>query len=818
MIDSEIQADTISNSSLSTVKIPVERSLLIGVAVLSFLLTLLVFLPALGSRFLLDEQFIAAWSKSLLSGSAAGGWASYFSWSGADAQDAFGPIASLACVFLSQLGSGLARLSSMFLHAGCSVALYLVSRKLTADCEAKTSIFISLFAALIFAVHPLSAELINFLGAAGIELSVMFFALSFNFYLSAHPIWRAGSETTAKRNSILAVVFFVCSYLAYAKSWYLLKIIAMFEVLNFALNPAARSAYKSLLNDASTPGRKRFFFTIGSLMVASIAFMSVEIARGTDPIGSLISMMPNGLKTMLLATMFPINRSLWKKYSIEYIVLYIVFGLAAALSAYGVWRSTKYRIALATVTAWVFFGLIVGGNHSLVADDFYGHRYLAHAQAGISILLPMLCFGLASALNQKRLWAAAPGALVCLLFMITSCRHSFIQSQHYKNSSKLLESIQKSAAIICAKEKSPFCIAKDLPRQIAFVPCVSPYRPILIDAHNGLMRAPTVSGGPLKDALAAGRWVGSTNRWDDTFDSLVPIVIVPKVNEPAFVLKWDKIGESFNPPLQYWKTVSLDKQEESLKVWSSSEHEPGISLFSRILSPIDGDAFYIDAKINTPVQPANPNVELHWMTLQTNNYEKEDRRATVPAQINDNAYHRHLISLRGTGWTINGPATQMTIGFPSSSTVDIKNIGIINDKGIFAKFKHAGESKNTTTSRFCDLCFDYPDEPDLGLFQINKSSNEINFTYDVSAITGGAGAILFSSQANQLKQLIDSGEIPQDSAFKIGLKATSGTVKITLDQFSRTGIYGLRVAALDSAGKPVGIFSDTIWLLVDKSQ
>ncbi len=818
MIDTDVQADPGSNNSLNTEKLPVEKFLLVGVAVLSFVLTLFAFLPGLGSRFLLDEQFMAAWSKALLSGSAAGGWASYLSWSGADAQDAFGPIASLSCVFLSQLGSGLARLSSMVVHAGCSLALYLVSRKLTADFDAKTSLFISIFAALIFAVHPLSAELINFVGATGIELSVLFFALSFNFYLSAHPVWKAGEQSTARKNSILSVVFFVCAYLAYAKSWYLLKIVAMFEVLNFALDPVARSAYKSLFKDASTPGRKRFFITIGSLMAASIAFMTVEFARGTDPIGALMAMMPNGLKCMLLATMFPINRSLWKKYSPEYVVLYIVFGLAAALSAYGVWRNPKYRVALAQATAWVFFGLLVGGNQSLVADDFYGHRYLAHAQAGVCILLPMLCFGLASALNQKRLWAAAPGALVCLVFMIASGRHSFAQSQHYKNSSRLLEKIQKSAAIICAKEKSPYCIAKDVPRQIAFVPCVSPYRPILLDAKNGLMRAPIVSGGPLKDALAAGRLTGSTSRWDQTFDSLVPVVVEPKVNEPAFALNAEQLGEALNPPLQFWKTVGLDKKEESLKVASNSEHEPGISMFSRVLSPIDGDAFYIDAKISTPVQPANPNVELHWMTLHTNNYEKEDRRAVVLAQMNDNAYHRYLFSLRGTGWTTNGPSTQITLGFPSSSTVDIKGIGIINDKNIYAQFKNVGAGKNTAKSRFCDLCFDYPDDADLGLFQIGKSSNRIDFTYDVSAIAGSAGAILFTSQANQLNLLGDSGEIPHNSQLKLDLKATSGTVSIALDQFAKTGIYGLRIAALDSTGKPVGMFSDRIWLLVDKSQ
>lgn len=794
----------------------IERSLIIGVALLSFLATLFAFLPALGSRFLLDEQFIAAWSKALLNGTAAGGWSSYLSWSGADAQDAFGPIASLACLFLSQLGVGLARLAAMTVHAGCGVALYMVSRKLTRDFDTKISIFIAVSAALIFSVHPLSAELINFIGAIGIELSVLFFALSFNYYLAAHPILQAGPENTAKRNSILAVVFFTCSYLAYAKSWYLLKIIALFEVLNFAFDPEARSAYKSLYKDSSTPGRKRFFITLGSLMAASLAFMFIEVARGTDPVGSIFSMMPSGLKHMLLATMFPINRSLLKKYSLEYIVLYIVFGLAAALSAYGILRSQKYRVALATAAAWVFFGLLVGGNRSLVADDFYGHRYLAHAQAGVSILIPMLCFGLATALNQKRLWAAALGVLVCLVFMITSCRHSFAQSQHYKNSSKLLYKVQKSAKIICAKEKIPFCIAKDLSREIAVVPCISPHRPVVLDAHNGLMRAPTVSGGPFKDALSAGRLAGSAARWDSTFDSLVAIVIEPKVDEPPFALNGEKIGAALNPPLQFWKTVSFNKQEDSLKVSSNSEHEPGIGMFSRVLSPLYGDAFYVDAKISTPVPPANPNVELHWMTLHTGNYEKEDRRTIALAQINENTFHRYLLSLRNISWPINGPITQLMIGFPSSSTAEIKGIGILKDPGIFAKLKIADIGKSSTKTRFSDLYFDYPDDPDLGLFHIDKFSPELNLTYDVSAITGSARAILFSSQADQLRLAGDCGEIPLDSEFKLELNGNSGPFKIGLDKFPKTGIYGLRVAAVDSGGKPVGNFSDRIWLLVDK--
>lgn len=802
-----------------------EKSLCICIAVLSFLTTLFVFLPSLGSQFLLDEQFIAAWTKALLSGSAVGGWGSYFTWSGPDSQDAFGPLAAISCAILSQLGPGLARLASMLIHAGCSVALYLVARKLTEEREKNQtlSILISAFTALVFAVHPLSSELINFIGAVGIELSILFFALSFNSYLSAHPILNPDQGKNARLNSILAVVFFICAYLAYSKSWYLLKIVAMFELLNFALDPESRQKYQALWRNSSTPGRKRFLTTLGAMMAVSVALMTLEIFKGNDPVGAILAMMPNGARSMLLTLMFPINRAILKKYSLEYILLYIVFGLAAALCSYGLWKRPRYRVAIFTALAWVFFGLLVGGNQSVVADDFYGHRYLAHAQAGLALLFPMMCFGLASALSQKRVWAAAPAIVVCLTFMVASCRHSFGQSQHYKNASKLLEKIQKSAKIVCAKEKAQFCLTKDMPRSVSFVPFVSPFRPVVLDAANGLMRAPTVSGGALKDALAAGKLSGNTCRWDETFNSLLPIIVEPKTNEPAVIMSAQQISEVLNPPLQFWKTVSLDAKENCLKIASNSEHEPGIGLFPRILSPLDGDSFYIDARISTPVEPSNPNVELHWMTLHTGQYEKEDRRAIAPARLNDNAYHRYNLSLRSTGWATNGPPTQLTIGFPSSSTVELKGIGIVKESregGLFAKLKCIEARKTDEVARqarFADLCYNYPDDAELGLFHIDRTQPSITLNFDVSAITGGAKAVLFSTGKDQLKLLADCGELPKDCAFKLDLNGTAGNIKIDLDRFEKTGIYGIRVAAIDNAGKPTGNFSDRIWLLVDKS-
>jgi hypothetical protein len=794
------------------------------VTLLSFLVTLFVFLPALGSKFLLDEQFIAVWSKDLLNGTANGGWGSYLYWRGPSQEDAFGPLASISCLLLSQMGEGMARLVAMIAHAACGTALYMVSRKLTKDFGTLVSLGISIFAALIFSIHTLSAEQINFLGGFGIELSVLFFTLSLNAYLSAHPIFKGGPQNTAQRNAVLSVVFFVCACLAYSKSWYLLKIIAIFEIFNFALDSTARSQYKQLFKDSATPGRMRFFATLACLTVASLSFMFIEMARGFDPIGSIASMLPNGIKSSLLSTMFPINRSILTKYSSQYIFLYVIYGLAAALSVYGLFRNQKYRVVSATALAWVFFGLMIGGNHSLVADDFYGHRFLAHAQAGISLLMPLLCFGLACAISRGQAVTAIPAAVVCLLLMIAFCRNSFVQCQHYKGSGQLLAKIQKSVSIICAKQNSPYCVTKDLPRRIAFVPEVSPFLPIVIDAKNGLMRAPTVSGGALKDALRAGRMVGSTARWDTTFDSLVPIVIDPKTNDPSFALDAQKTSEAMSPPLQFWKTVSLDSKEGSLNVTSNSEHEPGIGLFSRTLSPLDGDIFYVDAKISTPVEPANPNVELHWMTLHTGNYEKEDRRALTLAKLNDNQYHRHLLSLRGTGWPLNGPATQLTIGFPSSSSVHIKGIGIIPGDDVFPKIKVIDATPQPVNShRFTNLCFDYPDDSDLGLFYIDKNKRELNFSYDASAIAGSAKCVIFSTAADQLKTASDDGKIPNDSAFQMTVSETKGSVKISLDNFEKAGaptsaIYGLRVAAFDSGGNQLGKFSDTIWLLADRSK
>lgn len=797
-----------SKTSLSS-----EKLTLLGVFALSFFATFLAFLPSLGSQFLLDEQFVAAWTKALFSGTAEGGWGTYFSWRGPDAQDAFGPLASIACLFFSAAGATMSRLLSITVHAACSTALYSVTRKLTGELDHQISAVLSATAALIFAVHPLSAELINFSGAIGIELSVLFFALSFNFYLVAHP-FVCKVRTDIKRNSIFAILFFICSCLAYAKSWYLIKIVAIFEILNFALDPVARAQYKALFKSEQKAEGKSFFLTLATLIVASLIGLGIEFARGMDPVGSILAMMPQGFKSMFLSAFLPVNRAVWKKSSGEYIVFYILFALASILSAYGAFRSPRYRVAVVTAISWVFFGLLIGGNQSIVSDDFYGHRFLAHAQAGICILFPMLCFGLASALSQKRVLAMIPAVVVSLIFAITLSRHSFNQSNFYKASGKLLEKIQKSAAIVCAREQTEYCVAKDLPRQIAVVPCISPFRPAVLDGKTGLLRSPVISGGPLKDALVAGKLHGSTTKWDGTFNALVPVVLEPKKNEKPVSLDAKQIAQFLNPPLDYWKTVKLLPQEDILKVESNSEHEPGISLFAGALSPLDGDAFYVDARISTPVDPANPNVELHWMTQSTSNYEKEDRRTLMRAQINDKTFHRYMLSLRRPGWIMNGAPTQLTIGFPSSSSVDLKAVGIENDTNTFAKCLpiFSQEKTNQNIKRFANLCSNFPNSKDLGLCHLDKDTQELTLTYDVSAITGSASCVLFACQPEQLKLLQDAGSVPDDSVFKINLSGTAGQTKLELNKFAKTGIYAVRLSALDSTGKTIGNYSDTIWL------
>lgn len=787
--------------------------ILIAVAAFSFLLTILAFMPSLGASYLLDEKYIAAWSNAILKGTTANGLGNMLAWKGPVEADSFGPLSSFLCMFVSQTSPVFARLLSMISHAGCSVALFMVARQLTRGVANCVSLSIAISAALIFAVSPLSTELINYLGGMGIELSILFFLVSFNFYLAGHPIFG-----TAKKNySVLSVIFFILTMLAYTKAWLLAKIFFSYELLNFLLDPESRKSYKSLWHEKTSESRNNFLTTLGGIAVTSVIAMFIELARGANPIGSLFLQLPTA-KNMLLALLFPINRSIWQKYSPEYIFLYIIFGLAVALAAIGILRNTRYRVLAALSVLWMLYGVLVGGDSSLIANDFYGSRFLAHASVAFALGLATFTFGLASAFQLPFKTGLIPGIIICVLFAISSSRHSFNQCVHYKNSANLLERIEKSVKIICAKEKTEYAVVRDLPRQISLTPTVSPFRPLVMDGQSGLMRSPIVSGGFVKDLLKSALPNPVVARWDKTFDSLLPVLTDPTTNNPAIQFDVFKLTKKLNPPLKYWKTVSLDTEEKCLKIESNSENGPGIHLAPGYLSPIDGDLFYIDAKIDTPVVPAHSNIELHWITILNDDFERQDRRSTVKAILNDNTYHRYFLSLRNTGWATNGTILNLTLGFPSSATVRIKEAGIISGDGVFPQIslEPLGNVAKAQSS-FTQLCFNFPNDKRLGLCRLNKDTPETKIAYDFSSIAGSASGTLISSMPDQFSFITDAGPIPADTSFKSALTGTKGEIQISRGQFQRSGIYGIRVVAQNAQGEPLGKYSDTIWILVDQS-
>lgn len=787
--------------------------ILAGVAVASFLCTMIAFLPSLGSTYLLDEQFVAAWSKAIFQGTTINGFGSLLLWQGPAAADSLGPLGSLTCMLSSQLSPGLARLLSMIAHSACSLALFMVARKLTRGIANYISISISIFASLIFAVSPLSSELISYLGGVGIELSILFFLLSLNFYVGGHPVFGSPQRKT----SVLAVVFFVIAIMAYSKAWLLAKIFAWFEILNFSLDSESRQAYKTMWQDKTSQSRKHFLITFCSIALISMLGMSIEFVRGENPIASFWGLFSH-LKHMLLAVFFPINRAIWNKYSPEYVFLYIVFGFAMTLAAVGIFRNARFRVIACLSLIWIFYGALIGGESSLIANDFYGSRVLAFASVGLALGFSTFTFGLASAFQLPFKTGLIPGIILCSLFIVSNSRHSFHQSVHYKNAAKLLEKIQKSVKITSAKENSEYAVVRDLPRQVSLTPTISPFRPVVLDGLTGLLRSPIVSGGFVKDVLQNNQTGYVVARWDNTFDSLIPVLKTPKINDPVFQFDAIRLAKVLNPPLQFWKTVSLDIGEKSLKIVSNSDHEPGINFAPGYVSPIDGNIFYVDAKIDTPIEPANPNVELHWITVHNNDFEKEDRRSTVKAILNDNVYHRYLLSLRNTGWATNGSISSLTLGFPSSATVQIKEIGIIAGEGVFPQLKIAeGESPSKQKSSFAQLCFDYPTDKNLGLLRLNKNSPEAKLTYDFSGITGSASGTLISSLPDQFSFKADAGPLPEEISFKNTLSGNKGEVQISRGQFPKSGIYGVRAVAQNAQGEPLSKFSDTIWILVDQS-
>lgn len=801
---------------------------------------ILVFLPTFKTPFLLDEQQLSMWARSLVVEGGDDFVRNLLDWNGPGRADFFAPLGTLA-VLLGNAGALSflpARTGGILLHALNTMAVFFlaysqfghVPEKETEGSEtimARTNKavrsvpWVAAAAALLFGVSPLAAEASVYLGGRAMQTATFFFLLSLIFYIIAPPVREKEEKTEGRavkssRKPLFkfwSVFFFALCLITFKSAWILASAFAAYEVCLLAVSTTRRESLRERLKEKG-PGGLVFDF-LPMILILTLAMLSVVFLSLSGNINA--TAMVDDFRRSLLTLLFPINRAIFAKYSLQIRFLFVLypFVLAGLLVATAV--NQKARSFGVFLIALLFISILAFGKGAVPSSDFYDARFLYLSAAPFSIILSIGIFGAYIAVRQLPPLTAGAGLALSILFFLIFARQTATQVKAYEKASSVLSRIQLSAKILALKEKQPFVLARDVERAVAFQPLVSPYKVFVMDGETGLMRSPLVSGGFLKESLRAGDLRSVTARWDQQAESLIPVSVNPERNDPPFVLDAQAVANRLSPPLGFWKTVYLAPDRLTLSVSSNSTNEPGIRLAPGELSPLDGDFMKVTASISTPVAPKNANVEVHWLTTQWGSYEKEDRSAGVESIRNDNKFHDYLLSLRGTGWSTNGMITMLTLGFPSSANVELKKIEIIPKNGIIPRVSvKKNEMRGRKTGDFSLSFYRFPNDERLGLFSLKRSGESLLLSYDVAGIDGASSALIEASGLDN-RLVSENGDEPlEDAIWRRRLGDSRGSVVIYGGDLGTPGIYKIRVVGLDDDGEPIGRFSDFVYCLVER--
>src|SRR5262249_12826818 len=150
----------------------------------------------------------------------------------------------------------------------------------------------------------------------------------------------------------------------------------------------------------------------------------------------------------------------------------------------------------------------------------------------------------------------------CLALTVFYCRHTLYENRCYRASGKVLRTIQENVLRICQKENTPYLVLRQVPAVVAVTKIVSPYHLIVMDGKTGLLHAPNVPAGWVKETLRKGDCRNKVLRFDSDTKSLEPVDFSGHDLDRSLDAR--ALAALLAPPLQFNKSVSLDQQENCL--------------------------------------------------------------------------------------------------------------------------------------------------------------------------------------------------------------------------------------------------------------
>lgn len=779
-------------------------------------LSYIAYITTLNAQPLWDEQLLLSWVNNL-NGSEA--FNQFVTWSGpTPSLDAWQPITNLSIIWCQKFGHlsiWLYRFGSVKAHALATVLLFFVIRKLPIE----NAFRFAVASCVLFALYPLHAEAVSWLGGWAMELGTFYFLASLYCYLRAKSFQMTKeSPRTSPTSFILLVkwrwlvaglIFYLAALSSTTALWLGAVLICLLELTNW-------------LTKKDNHDTKSLRRTLACALPFVIMSATYAFAGGafSNPIPQHVAELYTGhWYQPLLHLLLPINKTLLgasASSTKEYIFFGILLLPGLLIAPLVFLRNASFRYLLILSFLWSIACILPYIGTAASNINLWGSHALYLASVPMCLLVATLimsfsCLALSGG-QVVRYAGLAASSLLLLGLSIFYWHHLWLAESNYKGIGADLIAIEKSVQVVASKNQVPFVMASGISPTQAVDRSFSTDGAICIDSQTQLLSGPSVPDGRLKDQLRNGNYKNAVFHWDQNFRSLIDLDLSPVKNGFGPDLDGKGLSEKLLPPLQYYRTISFDAQENALVLESNSANGPAMRLHGEELSPIDGDYLYLDAKIVCPGQQANPQIELYWATRACPDYDHKWRRSTTSVQTNDSQYHRYFLSLRSLGWTGNGPISNIMLGFPAGAKVWIKGAGIASGANLIAKLTctiSAKSEKNSYTYPF----FNFPESEELGLFTLSGAT-QASLQYDFSNVADATGGFAEISQANQQYLNPNGNEFSASAWKKIPLNGTTGQFNFSLQDFPASGVYSIRVIASGAGGSLLGNFSDEIKLNV----
>jgi hypothetical protein len=359
--------------------------------------------------------------------------------------------------------------------------------------------------------------------------------------------------------------------------------------------------------------------------------------------------------------------------------------------------------------------------------------------------------------------------------------------------------------------KKKLVVIADLPERLAPSPYFVSNGAIVYDGSKSAVAANRVTGGLLKDALRANRAPVECFRWDLRHQMFSPVYLNFEGENAPTEFDGSKLANLMEPPLAFIKTAAFDEKENAISIKSElATTGPVMRVSGRWLNPTIADFIWIDAKIESPRSDIS-SLDMYWTTSLLPEYESKRRHEKSPAWINDGKFHRYYFPIRDTAWFCSGQPQQLTFGFPIQSTAQIKTIGTTTKDKLCPDVKLDIKTDRRATAV---PCFAFPNIPDLGLYVADFDAQTLPATFHVQP---GATGILFEiSLPNKDFENPNGSKLSGVTFTTCPIDGTGPTAELAIADLPETAVYAVRGIAMDKGHNPIGNFSDTLYVLIQK--